>query len=331
MPRLVQGDLQRGGCHCDLGRWRAQRGRTPRGLSLADGGEGTAAVLRDVLGGDWVVREVSGPSGEAVTAQFALLEGGTTAVVDVASASGLPLVDEARRDAELASTYGTGQLIAHAIAEGARRVLVACGGSATTDGGHGAVRALLDAGDTRDARLVALIDVSTTFEDAAVVFAPQKGASPTQVSRLTDRLHALADSYPRDPRGIARTGAAGGLAGGLWAFFGAQLVSGIDFVMDAVDFEAAAATADVIITGEGRLDAQSAQGKVVSGVLRRGLGTPVHVTAGQVDLSEDAWIALGITQAHQASTLLDLAAAAENITRHPTRRANSALLPRRQA
>jgi glycerate kinase len=299
-------------------------GGAPQELPLADGGEGTASALRDVLGGDWVVCDVSGPLGDVVSARFALLDDGTTAVLDVASASGLPLVDEERRDAELASTYGTGQLIARAIAEGARRVLVACGGSATTDGGDGAVRALLDAGGIRGATLVALTDVTTAFEDAAVVFAPQKGATPPQVRRLTERLHQLADSCPRDPRGIPRTGAAGGLAGGLWAFFEAQLVSGIDHVLDAVGFDAAATSADVIITGEGRLDAQSAQGKVVSGVLRRARGLPVHVTAGQIALSEDDWTSLGITRAHAASALTDLTAAAHAITRSTARHERNA-------
>ena len=162
---------------------------------------------------------------------------GTEAVVEVAAASGLGLVDPNERDPERASSAGTGELIAAAVVAGARRILVAAGGSATTDGGRGAIDAIEAAGGLRDARLEVLCDTSVPFERAAEVFAPQKGASPEQVERLTARLVAEAGALPRDPRGRAMTGAAGGISGGLWAALGAHLVLGATFVLGVVGFD----------------------------------------------------------------------------------------------
>jgi glycerate kinase len=284
-------------------------------LPLADGGEGTAEALLDAVGGRWITVAASGPLGAPVPARLALLADDRTAVVDVAAASGLPLVPEEDRDAERASSYGTGELIARAVAEGARTVYVACGGSATTDGGEGAVRAIEASGGLRGARLVVLSDVTTPFEDAAVVFGPQKGATPAVVARLTARLHCLAAGYPRDPRGVSRSGAAGGLAGGLWSVFDGELTSGIDAVMDAVGFDAAVDRADVVITGEGRLDDQSTQGKVVSGVVRRAAGRPVYVCAGQVALTPAAAESAGIRAALVTPTIEALEQAGGDITR----------------
>ena len=290
-------------------------GGTPVCLPLADGGEGTAAILRGLLGGTWIEREVTDPLGGPVTAGFALLDDGRTAALDVAAASGITLIPEAERNAEAASSYGTGQLLAEAVRAGARRILVACGGSATTDGGEGALRAIGEAGGLRrGAELTVLCDVRTPFERAAEVFAPQKGADSAAVARLTERLHRLASSFPRDPRGVPHTGAAGGLSGGLWAVLGASLVSGIDTVLDAVDFERQVRDADLVITGEGRLDAQSAEGKVVAGVLRRSGSVPVHVAAGQVALDADEVTALGIAGAHTTSTPDAIRAAAAAVT-----------------
>jgi glycerate kinase len=293
-------------------------GGHPVTLPLADGGEGTAETLLDAVGGRWIPLTAGGPLGAPVPARLALLADGDTAVVDVAAASGLPLVAEEDRDAERASSYGTGQLVAAAVAEGARTVFVACGGSATTDGGEGAVQAILDGGGLRGAHLVVLSDVTTPFEEAAAVFGPQKGATPAAVDRLTDRLHRLADRYPKDPRGVARSGAAGGLAGGLWSFFDAELTSGIDAVMDAVGFDAALGRTDAVITGEGRLDDQSTQGKVVSGVLRRAGGRPVYVCAGQVALAPDAAREAGIRAALVTPTLEALYRAGGDIARMVT-------------
>lgn len=290
-----------------------QAGGTPVCLPLADGGEGTAEVLLELLGGRWLDADVTDAVGRRRTAGFALLADGRTAVVDVAAASGLTIVPEAERNAETASSYGTGELISVAVRAGARRVLVACGGSATTDGGEGALRAIASAGGLRGTELVVLCDVRTVFERAAEVFAPQKGADAASVIRLTARLHRLAASWPRDPRGVPYTGAAGGLSGGLWGVLGASLTSGIDAVLDAAGFEDHLAGADVIITGEGRLDSQSAEGKVISGVLSRAGAVPVHVTAGQVTLLDEDLAALGVTQAHVTPTAREMTAAAAAI------------------
>ena len=292
----------------------SRAGGRPTSLPLADGGEGTAEVLLGVMGGTWLDVNVLGPLGHPIVARVAMLDDQVTAVVDTAAASGLTLVAEDQRNAEAASSYGTGQLIAAAAAQGARRILVACGGSATTDGGYGAVHAIHASGGLRGAKLVVLSDVVTPFERAAEVYAPQKGADPAAVTRLTERLLQLASSLPRDPRGLPRSGAAGGLSGGLWAAFDATLDSGIDVVLDMVGFEDLIAEADLIITGEGRLDAQTAEGKVVSGVLRRAGEVPVHVAAGQIAVSADDLQRLGIAQAHTTPTLADLTRAASAIT-----------------
>src|SRR5204862_7403435 len=159
--------------------------------------------------------------------------------------------------------------IAAAVEDGAKRILVAAGGSATTDGGRGAIDALQAAGGLKGASLELLCDTSVPFERAAEVFAPQKGADPPEVERLIDRLIALAGALPRDPRGRAMTGAAGGLSGGLWAALGAHLVLGSTFVLGVVGFDRRLEEASAVITGEGRLDAQSREGKLTSEVARR--------------------------------------------------------------
>ncbi len=133
---------------------------------------------------------------------------------------------ESERDAFAASTEGTGDLISAAIAAGARTVYLGVGGSATTDGGMGAIAAIERAGGLHGARLVVLCDVRTPFEDAARIFGPQKGADPEMVEVLSQRLQELAGGFPRDPRGVPMTGAAGGLSGGLWAAFGPSLRPG---------------------------------------------------------------------------------------------------------
>src|SRR5262249_30902438 len=142
----------------------------------------------------------------------------------------------AERDAIAATTSGTGDLIVAAIRAGAGRVLVSAGGSATTDGGAGAIDAIADGGGLGGAALEVLCDVTMAFEDAARVFAPQKAPPPDQVALLTERLDAYAERLPRDPRGVPRSGCAGGLSGGLWAAFGAALRPGADFVVALVDF-----------------------------------------------------------------------------------------------
>ena len=187
-------------------------GREAVELPVADGGEGTIDALMATLGGEQRSVEVSDPLGRPIEAAYALIDGGRTAIVEMARASGLGLVAEDERDAWAASTRGTGELIAAAVEAGAERVIVTVGGSATTDGGAGALDALADAGVSPD--MDVLCDVRTPFEDAARVFGPQKGADPALVRKLSGRLDELARSFRRDPRGEPMTGAAGGLSGG---------------------------------------------------------------------------------------------------------------------
>ncbi|MFI7586367.1 glycerate kinase [Spongisporangium articulatum] len=277
---------------------------------LADGGEGTATVLAGALGARIVDVRVTGPLGEPVTGWFGLADDGT-ALVEAATASGLSLVDPTPETAWAATSRGTGELIAAAVAAGASRVLLGVGGSACTDGGLGAVEALAGV----QVGLRVLCDVRVPYERAAEVFGPQKGADPATVERLTSRLHERAAGWPRDPRGAEFTGAAGGLAGGLWAAAGAELVSGIEAVLDVVGFDDLLATADLVVTGEGRLDAQTAHGKVVAGVCARAgaAGVPVLAVVGRCDLAEEEWRALGLSAVLVGSDRAGLRAAAATL------------------
>ena len=255
-----------------------------RELPLADGGEGTLDVLLQVRGGGRRRVLVTGPLGEPVEAEYGVLRGGR-AVVEMARASGLALVAGAN-DPLGATTRGTGQLIAAAVRAGAKRVLVAVGGSATTDGGLGAVEAL--GWSLAGVDVTVACDVSTGFLDAARVYAPQKGATGRQVELLSRRLEQLAGEYVRrtgvDVTALEGGGAAGGLAGGL-AAIGARLEPGFDVVARFAGLEEALDGASLVVTGEGRLDATSFQGKVVGGVTRwaRALSIGCAVVAGRVD------------------------------------------------
>jgi glycerate 2-kinase len=255
-------------------------GREAVELPIGDGGEGTM----DALGGTIRTASVSDPLGCPVDARFSLLGDGRTAVVETAEASGLRLVAEDERDAFAASTRGTGELIAAAVAAGARSVLLAVGGSATTDGGAGALEALEEAGV--DVPITVLCDVRTAWEDAPRVFGPQKGADARTVRRLEKRLDALAGQAPRDPRQVPMTGCAGGLSGGLWAFRGARLVAGAAYVLDAIGFDELMRGARFVVTGEGRLDAQTLEGKACAEVATRARqgGVACHAVVGQNDL-----------------------------------------------
>jgi glycerate kinase len=271
----------------------------------ADGGEGTAETVRAVIGGETRTAAAHDPLGRRIEASFVQVEGGATAVIDTAAASGLPLVAPEERDAEAASTYGTGELIAAAIETGARRVLLAAGGSATTDGGMGAIEALRGSGISA---LVVLCDVTTGFEDAARVFGPQKGADAEGVERLSRRLERIAEELPRDPRGMPMTGCAGGLSGGLWAAFGAELRPGAEFVLDLLGFADRLAAADIVVTGEGRIDSQSLEGKIVGQIAAAcaAAGRPLHVVVGQDGLGPAAAAAAGIASVTEAGTLAAL-------------------------
>lgn len=292
-----------------IGRGLQDGGRPVDLCPVADGGEGTLGALMAALGGELHTVPVHDPLGRRVEAGFAL--SGNRAIVETAAASGLHLVDPAERDAIAAGTEGTGELIAAAIDRGADTVYVGVGGSATTDGGAGAIRAIERAGGLNGARLVVLCDVRTPFEDAARVFAPQKGADPDAVRRLTARLHAVARRLPRDPRGQPMTGAAGGLSGGLWAALGAELVPGAAFVLDAVGFDARMRASRAVVTGEGRLDEQSLVGKAVSEVATRARqsGVPCHAIVGSRELDRMGARILDLDRVLEASTLEEIQAA----------------------
>lgn len=278
-------------------------------LPVADGGEGTFEVLVRGLDARPVRVHTVGPWGDDVETVVALAPDGT-AVVELAFASGLHLPSTGDRDPVLASTYGTGVMMAEAVRLGARRVLVAAGGSATTDGGAGAISAIEERGGLGGAEVVVLSDVTTTFADAARIFGPQKGAGPATVEALTRRLNELADGFARelgrDPRTVARTGAAGGFSGGMWSRYGARLVSGADHVLDLLDFDAHAAASTAVVVGEGRLDSQTGQGKIIAAILARSGTTPVYAVVGSVheDLGDYADNFAGVIVASDAEALI---------------------------
>lgn len=303
VARAIAGGLAEAGAEADL-------------CPVADGGEGSAAVLQAALGGEARSVPAHDPLGREIEADLVLLADGETAAVDTAAASGLPLVEEAERDAEAASTYGTGELIAAAVEAGARRVILAAGGSATSDGGAGAIEAIGERGGLRGARIEVLCDVRTPFEDAARVFAPQKGADAAAVERLGERLQRLAAELPRDPRGVPMTGCAGGLSGGLWAAFDAELRPGADYVLELLGFERRLAEADAAISGEGRIDSQSLEGKVVGQIARicARLGKDLHVVVGRDEVDRALIGELPIRSIREAGTLAALAEAGRQIS-----------------
>ena len=288
-----------------IGRGVRSAGGEPELMPAADGGEGTADALIAALGGETRHAPAHDPLGRPIDAGYAMLGDGSTAVVEVARASGISLVGESERDAEAASTAGTGELIAAAAHAGAKKILVAAGGSATTDGGAGAIEAIEAAGGLGKAKIEVICDTALPFERAAEVFAPQKGADPAAVARLAERLTARAGALPRDPRGRAMTGAGGGLSGGLWAAFGARLVPGAAYVLGALGFDRRLEDAEAVVTGEGRLDATSLEGKLVGEVAKRcrGAVVPCHVVAGDVALDDAGTDRLGAASVLEASSL----------------------------
>lgn len=281
-PDKFRGSLGAADAAEALARGAARAGAHAVVFPLADGGEGTLDVLCPDPG-DRRRTTVTGPLGAPVDAEWGLR--GSTGVVEMARASGLALV-AGEHDPLRATTYGTGELIAAALDAGASNVIVAVGGSATVDGGIGALEAL--AFDLRGADVRVACDVETAFLDAPRIFGPQKGATPEDVRELERRLAALAERY-RDECGtdvlpLAGAGAAGGLAGGL-AAIGARLVSGAELVAETVGLGDALAGSALAITGEGRFDATSLAGKAVGHVLRqaRATGTAAAVVAGDAD------------------------------------------------
>jgi glycerate 2-kinase len=279
-------------------------------LPVADGGEGTLEAVVGALGGELLSARVSDPLGREVDAELALISGREpTAVVECARASGLGLVAEDERDAFAASTRGTGELIVAAVEAGARKVIVTVGGSATTDGGAGAVAALEAAGVRP--KLEVWCDTRNAWEAAARIFGPQKGADADTVKRLERRLSRLATKASKDPRGVPMTGAAGGLSGGLWAWCGAQLVQGAPAVLNAVGFDDRMREAAFVVTGEGCLDRQTFQGKAVFEVATRARqgGVACHAIVGRSELEPFEERILDLQTVTAATTLAELEAA----------------------
>jgi glycerate 2-kinase len=270
-------------------------------LPIGDGGEGTMDALVATLGGELHKLTVSDPLGRPVKSSFAMLPDGR-AVVEMAQASGLALVKEEERDAWAASTRGTGELIVAAVEAGAGEVLVTVGGSATTDGGAGALEILDEAGVKP--KLEVLCDVRTVFEDAPSVFGPQKGADQRMIKRLERRLDKLAANAPRDPRGVKMTGAAGGLSGGLYAYKGAKLAPGAAYVLDTVGFDERMRAARFVVTGEGRLDHQTLAGKAVGevAVRCRQSGVACHAVVGSNAMDDFEIRLLDLASVNESNT-----------------------------
>lgn len=298
-------------------------------VPVADGGEGTVDAFLTALGGEKITVPVQGPLGEMVDGFYGRL--GDTAFIEMAAAAGLPLMGD-HLAPEAASTYGVGQLMVHAAEHGAKRMIVGLGGSATTDGGCGAAAAagvrFLDGdgtpfvpngGSLRDiaqidvsglhpglkaAEIVTMCDIDnplTGITGAACVFSPQKGADQAAVERLDAGLVHLAQVV-RSQLGIEietvpGSGAAGGMGGGMTAFFGSRLEMGIQVVLDTVDFDTLIQDADYIFTGEGKIDSQSLGGKVVIGVSRRAKrqNVPVIAVVGDIGDPVEAAYDQGVT------------------------------------
>jgi glycerate kinase len=296
-------------------------------MPLSDGGEGLLEVLRAPLGLAWAEQRVADPLGRTVTGRYGLSADGTC-VVEMAEASGLQRLALAERDPLKASTFGTGQLLADARARGAKRAILAIGGSATNDAGIGAAAALgwkfLDASGAEVppdgghlAKIVTILPVPLPFESmevlcdvtnplfgptgAAWIYGRQKGGNDATLTQLDAGLkHIAALVTSQLGRDVAQTpgaGAAGGLGFGAMAFFGATLRRGIEIVLDLTGFDAAAGAADLIITGEGHLDGQSAQGKLIQGLCGRAQGKPVIALCGKLSATPQQVAAIGLKAA----------------------------------
>ncbi len=294
-------------------------------VPMADGGEGTVQSLVDGEGGKFVRKKVTGPAGKPVTARYGLLADGKTAVIEMAEASGLPYVKGKEKNPMKTTSYGTGELILDAINKGAEKIIIGIGGSATTDGGTGMAQALgikfLDKNGKEikeygaggmlnkiakidmsgiDARInktkiIVASDVGNPLygkKGAAYVFGPQKGATSTMVKTLDANLkyfgNLLKKDLGKDVRTLKGAGAAGGLGAGLVAFTGAKLKSGIDIVVDATRLKKHLKDADLVITGEGRVDSQTAFGKTPAGVAKVAKKFKVPTIAIGGGISDDA-------------------------------------------
>ena len=281
---------------------------------VADGGDGTVEVLVEATGGRFLSTQVTGPLGEEVAARWGVMGDGKTAVIEMALVSGLALVPPRRRDPRITTSYGTGQLIRQALQNGYRRIIVGLGGSATNDGGAGMAQALgahfldedgreIPLGGSALARLASIdpsrlhpglaeaeVTAATDVNNplcgptgASEVYGPQKGATPAVVKELDQALRVYADVLERSmDKRVADTpgaGAAGGLGAGLMAFADATLHSGIDLICEAIGFDSHLDGADLLITGEGRIDASTAFNKAPVGVAKRAKAKGVSVVA----------------------------------------------------
>ena len=302
-----------------------------KSIPVADGGEGSVEAFLAAAGGERRTRTVTGPFGEPVEAFYGILGDGRTAVIEMAACAGLPLA-EGRLNPERATTYGVGELLLAAKEAGCTKAILGLGGSCTNDGGVGAAAALgakftradgaafipsggtlgeiaaLDVSPVAQAlqgmELTAMCDIDNPLygeAGAAAVFAPQKGADAAMVARLDAGLRHLgqvsAHCLGRDFSHLPGAGAAGGLGFGMAAFCGAQLRMGIDAVLDAVGFDSLLPGTDVVFTGEGKIDSQSARGKVVSGVAARcrKAGVPVVAVVGQIGQGFEEMYQQGLT------------------------------------
>ena len=299
-------------------------------IPVADGGEGTVDAFLAAVGGTRAEVPCTGPCGQEIRGFYGLLPDGT-AVVEMAAAAGLPLAG-ACRDPEKTTTYGVGQLMAHALSRGAKRLVLGLGGSATNDGGCGAAAALgaefldvkgrpfVPTGGTltqiahirmkglretlAGAEVTVMCDIDNPLcgpAGAAAVFGPQKGADAAMVARMDAGLRHLAEMLEKDVGmavlALAGGGSAGGFGAGAAAFFGGQLRMGIDVVLDLTDFDRKCRGASLVITGEGHLDSQSLRGKTVVGVARRAraLGVPAAALVGGCETALDAVYAEGVS------------------------------------
>ena len=290
--------------------------------NVADGGEGTVEAIIKSLGGDLYTTAVTDPLGRPIEAEYGVvnLNGVKTAVIEMSSASGLPLLLPDEQNPWITSTYGTGEMILDALNRGCRKFLVGIGGSATNDAGTGMLSALgvkfFDSqgqrlkGCGKDLKSIAQIDMSSLVPEArksefivacdvntpfcglngaAHVFAPQKGADPQMVKALDDGMYSfakiIAEQFQKDIIPLSGAGAAGGLGGAFKAFLNARLTKGIEMVLDAIGFEGA----DLVITGEGRIDFQTATGKTAAGILRHAKqkGIPTLAIGGSVEICQE--------------------------------------------
>ncbi len=308
-------------------------------IPLADGGEGTVDALVGAKDGRVCTARVMDPLGREIEAFYGILDASVVAVIEMSSASGLCLLSDNERDPLITSTYGTGQLIEAALKAGALKIVIGIGGSATNDGGAGAMTALgarfldangrelppggaalidLDRIDMSGFRFpVGRVEVEVACDvtnplcgpmGASAVYGPQKGASSEMVEQLDAALARYAEVIKRDLgediADMPGAGAAGGLGAGLAAFLGAKLKSGIDMVLDVAGFDEALTSADLVITGEGRIDEQTAYGKTIGGVLKRAsaAGVPVVAIAGSISGDLTALHDAGLTAAYSITS-----------------------------